>query len=220
MDLGKRTLKVLDQFGEAPLYRALPRDQDIIIAGHGMTWSGDPHRLFQPAARPVADHRAAQSLGRGEAEAGEVRVLRLTGRAWARLEQERGHGDASATPHMQELRACLETSDRRHRNVPPAYADRRLRPLARRRASTFRPPLVAMRARKPWRFLRTSREGWKVRFKGASPGSIAPTLNPRLQGGRIDDPGAYRGTRPRKSMRVAEAGKPEAGSNLIWLLAF
>jgi hypothetical protein len=37
-----------------------------------------------------------------------------------------------------------------------------------------------MRARKPWRFLRTSREGWKVRFKGASPGSIAPM--PDLRG--------------------------------------
>ena len=33
--LGKRALKVLDQLGEAPLYRALPRDQNIIIAFHG-----------------------------------------------------------------------------------------------------------------------------------------------------------------------------------------
>jgi len=31
----------------------------------------------------------------------------------------------------------------------------RLRPRARRAATTFRPPLVAMRARKPWRRLRT-----------------------------------------------------------------
>ena len=39
------------------------------------------------------------------------------------------------------------------------YADSRLRPLARRRESTFWPPLVAMRARKPWRRFRTSRLG-------------------------------------------------------------
>jgi len=31
----------------------------------------------------------------------------------------------------------------------------RLRPRARRAATTLRPPLVAMRARKPWRRLRT-----------------------------------------------------------------
>ena len=67
--------------------------------------------------------------------------------------------DDSAAPYMQKLRAGLETSDRRHRSSLPAYADRRLRPLALRRASTFRPPAVAIRARKPWRRLRTRRDG-------------------------------------------------------------
>ena len=41
-----------------------------------------------------------------------------------------------------------------------AQADRRLRPFARRAASTRRPPGVAIRARKPWRRLRTSWLGW------------------------------------------------------------
>lgn len=40
----------------------------------------------------------------------------------------------------------------------------RLRPLARRFLMTRRPPLVAMRARKPWRRLRRMRLGWNVRF--------------------------------------------------------
>jgi hypothetical protein len=40
-----------------------------------------------------------------------------------------------------------------------------LRPLARRLASTLRPPTVAMRERKPWRRLRTITLGWYVRFK-------------------------------------------------------
>jgi hypothetical protein len=31
---------------------------------------------------------------------------------------------------------------------------------------TRRPPTVAMRARKPWRLLRTSRLGWYVLFTG------------------------------------------------------
>ena len=38
-------------------------------------------------------------------------------------------------------------------------AERRLRPRARRRAMTLRPPVVAMRERKPCRRLRTSFEG-------------------------------------------------------------
>ena len=48
-------------------------------------------------------------------------------------------------------------------------ADRRLRPRARRRASTRRPPLVAIRARNPWRRLRTRLLGWKVRFTSPTP---------------------------------------------------
>ena len=42
----------------------------------------------------------------------------------------------------------------------PPHADRRLRPFARRRATTLRPPVVAMRLRKPCRRLRTSLLGW------------------------------------------------------------
>jgi hypothetical protein len=41
---------------------------------------------------------------------------------------------------------------------------RRLRPFARRRLSTRRPPLVAMRARNPWTRLRCRLLGLKVRF--------------------------------------------------------
>jgi len=44
--------------------------------------------------------------------------------------------------------------------APAAQADRRLRPLARRRWSTRCPPLEALRALKPWRRLRTRRLGW------------------------------------------------------------
>ena len=39
-------------------------------------------------------------------------------------------------------------------------ADSRLRPFARRLASTRRPPTVAMRLRKPWRRLRIRTLGW------------------------------------------------------------
>jgi len=40
-----------------------------------------------------------------------------------------------------------------------------LRPFARRARMIRRPPTVDMRARKPWRLLRTSRLGWYVLFK-------------------------------------------------------
>ena len=44
------------------------------------------------------------------------------------------------------------------------WTTRRLRPLARRRFSTARPFLVAMRLRKPWSLSFLRLEGWKVRF--------------------------------------------------------
>src|SRR5690606_35772785 len=43
-----------------------------------------------------------------------------------------------------------------------------LRPRARRARRTLRPPTVALRARKPWRRLRTRLLGWKVRFLSKS----------------------------------------------------
>ena len=51
----------------------------------------------------------------------------------------------------------------------PAQAERRARPLARRRARARRPPTVCMRLRKPWRRLRTILLGWYVRFTDLSP---------------------------------------------------
>ena len=114
MHLGKRALKVLDQIGEAPLYRALPGDQNIIIAFHSQRRPREPHRLFQPPPRPVADDRSAEAFGGGEAEAGEMNFLGLAV-SLSRLEHERRRHEPGATPYMQEFRAFLETSDRRHR---------------------------------------------------------------------------------------------------------
>jgi hypothetical protein len=45
----------------------------------------------------------------------------------------------------------------------------RLRPLARRRLSTFRPALVFMRSRKPCVFFRRLRFGWNVLFIDVRP---------------------------------------------------
>ncbi len=50
-----------------------------------------------------------------------------------------------------------------------AYALSFARPLARRLFRILRPAFVAMRARNPWRFLRTRFDGWNVRFIACSP---------------------------------------------------
>lgn len=66
----------------------------------------------------------------------------------------------------QSVRAsslALGRSRRRHR-TKCAYAERRLRPNARRRAMIFRPFFVAIRARNPCRRARTKLLGWNVRF--------------------------------------------------------
>ena len=46
------------------------------------------------------------------------------------------------------------------RVTPRRYGQSRARPLRRRRLSTARPPLVAMRARNPWVRLRRKLLGW------------------------------------------------------------
>src|SRR5436305_833160 len=46
----------------------------------------------------------------------------------------------------------------------PGFTETRLRPLARRREMTARPPWVFIRVRKPCTFDRRRRFGWNVRF--------------------------------------------------------
>ena len=54
-------------------------------------------------------------------------------------------------------------------NVTGAYALSFARPLARRLLRIRRPAFVAIRARNPWRFLRTRLDGWNVRFIACPP---------------------------------------------------
>src|SRR5690606_21869674 len=75
---------------------------------------------------------------------------------------------APADQELRTLQESLRTSPDgcAHRlagsgqGIVSAQALSRLRPRLRRAATTPRPPLVAMRARKPCRRLRTSLEGW------------------------------------------------------------
>jgi hypothetical protein len=62
-----------------------------------------------------------------------------------------------------------------------AYALNDFRPRARRAFKILRPAFVAMRARKPWRRLRTRFDGWNVRFIAKSPVGSAQLLSHLFQ---------------------------------------
>ena len=70
----------------------------------------------------------------------------------------------------------------------PSAGDQALsdfRPRARRAFRILRPALVAIRARKPWRCLRTRFEGWNVRFDmGLAPSILAGGRRLRTSHGR------------------------------------
>jgi hypothetical protein len=86
---------------------------------------------------------------------GESCARRLTG--IAPQDKERGTVDASASL-KKRLKIGAARQPLRSRESP-GYTVSRLRPLARRRLSTFRPPLVFMRSRKPCVFARRRRLG-------------------------------------------------------------
>jgi hypothetical protein len=60
----------------------------------------------------------------------------------------------------QPVLAPEATASRFHGYFEGVETQRRLRPLARRRESTERPPFVFIRARNPWTRLRLIRLGW------------------------------------------------------------
>src|SRR4029453_4432639 len=109
--LGKRAFKVLDQLGEAPLYRARTGNQNIIISLNRGRWPCEPHRLFEPPPRPVARDSAAEALGRGEAEARNMVIGALIRNTAACLQDKRGCHITRSAFHMQKLGTGLETSD-------------------------------------------------------------------------------------------------------------
>ena len=85
-------------------------------------------------------------------------------------------------------------------SVRRIYALRTARPLRRRAARTRRPPLVAMRARKPWVLLRLRLFGWYVRF------TIPPISSLVLRAKPDDYMGALEHCQRRRACRLNELG--------------
>src|SRR5690606_13429416 len=103
----------------------------------------------------------ADLSGDGEADARSVAITALQ-----HFQKEKPPAALFTTPDGQELRPLAQP---RRSGLPGlagfrqsgafVQAESRLRPRLRRAATTPRPPLVAMRARKPCRRLRTSFDG-------------------------------------------------------------
>ncbi len=134
------------------------RHQDVIHSRQPKIGQKLACGLPEAAARPVAGDRPADLSARCKADPNGPGV-----RPAARLDHHIGPRRLDAMADKHELRPLAQALNdkamggRTRANEP--YAERRLRPLARRRDSTFWPPLVAIRARKPWRRFRTSRLG-------------------------------------------------------------
>src|SRR5512145_2110466 len=108
----------------------------------------------------TAPPRALLAVKPKRAMSGDAAFVSPRARAWSTSE-----GAAKRDPSLtcrnsaRVLRRPIAVTLEAGGALAADQADRRLRPLALRRASTLRPPVVDMRARKPWRRLRTSRDG-------------------------------------------------------------
>jgi hypothetical protein len=109
--------------------------------------SSRPVGLAQPAPDSVPRHRPAHLTAHRE-----PRALALVG---FRLTPQHDHQRPIDSLALLEERLKLGAAGQPFTpGEPPCYTVRRLRPFARRRLRTLRPPLVAIRARNPWVFFR------------------------------------------------------------------
>jgi hypothetical protein len=154
-------LKLAAQKREVAFDPAFATDQDMV--GIRQAANGQQFAQQGPEAtlHAVAHDGVTDALGDGNAEAKS-----LTGsiRPAVRPRKQHEAGACYAQPLVggQEIGAPGQYPDRRRIGLD--QADSFLRPRARRARRMFRPPTVAVRARKPWRRARTRLLGWKVRF--------------------------------------------------------
>jgi hypothetical protein len=143
------SLQVAEQLGKRAPHRSRAGNQYVIMPWYGVKGHHCRNRRLQPSPRAIAIDRDADLAAGGKANAGR----RCGGKgARCRLQNEtRRYPPLAVIRDTEEFCAPLKARQCCH-----AQADKRLRPLARRRDSTMRPPVLAMRFKKPWRRLRTS----------------------------------------------------------------
>jgi hypothetical protein len=151
MGRGKRGFEIADEAIERPNQGLPPRDENIVIAGKTIKGKYGLCCRPQPPFGPVAlDCAPDPAAGR---QAKPYRAI-IAVRHGAKLQSQAGGNAPDALGRSQEIGALFQTRKcrvllRRGRCSRFGQADNFFRPCARRRASTLRPPTVAMRARKP-----------------------------------------------------------------------
>ena len=119
-----------------------------------------PVGLAQPPASAIALHGVLELSAHGESCASRLGRL-------APQDDDGGPVDTSAS--LEKRLKVGAAGQPLASGKATRYTVSRLRPLARRRLSTFRPPFVDIRSRKPCVFARRRRLGWNVRFMNALP---------------------------------------------------
>ena len=154
------------QHGRRCIFRGGTGVDDYVSSWRGILVKAEP--LAQQALEPIARHRTAgrtHAHGQAQARVAEGIAAHDYEKVGIGRAPTRGVygvvlvlvGQAPAT--RKTVRRGLAST-----RSPGGQTARRLRPFARRRLSTSRPPFVAIRARNPWVRLRCRLLGWKGRF--------------------------------------------------------
>jgi len=148
----QRLREFLDDLSERGVCSGGPGNHQDVLWWYDLVLA-PAEELTHQATHPVPNHRSPHVLAGGNAETGDSIVT------WLRDYHETGTRPATANPlQAEKLRAFADAMRLRQSLVAAARCQgcfggmltvSCLRPLARRRFSTFRPVGVAMRARKP-----------------------------------------------------------------------
>jgi hypothetical protein len=172
VDAMKRRNEILHHIDEPGLERCPPSHQHVIVSSAKRCGRRNADEFAQAPPHAVALHGTADLLGDCKADPrlpGLGALARLQDKgACRRSRASRGslRSGTKVTPAFQPLHetdirtVLIEIGTGAPIAARPAQALNFLRPRARRAARTLRPPLVAMRVRKPWRRLRTNLLGW------------------------------------------------------------
>jgi hypothetical protein len=153
VNASERRIEFVHHLAKRQVQRGAPADQNVIVPFVQASRGREPDDFTQAAPHAIALHRIADLARHRKADARPGRVG-----ARPRLQHERADGRPQSRGGSPKVRPALQPFHDKARfgRARARHALSRLRPRARRAATTLRPPLVAMRARKPWRRLRTN----------------------------------------------------------------
>lgn len=160
---------------ERPVHRCAPADQHIIISCFCQSWQQQIRHRAQPPFSTISHDCISYFAGNRKSDT-DARLLALSVGVRSGLQNQPFSLCLAPPRDAQEIGPALQARQSfsrlcrqigwhrigRHAPGPgnkSGYADKRLRPRARRLLMTRRPALVAIRERKPWRRFRTSRLG-------------------------------------------------------------